>query len=48
MANQSILAAFERMWQHIIAALKNKADVDHSHTIDDIDGYVPGGGGSSV
>lgn len=31
MANQSILAAFERMWHHIVAALGNKSDVDHSH-----------------
>lgn len=26
MANTSILAAFERMWQHVVAALSNKAD----------------------
>ena len=32
MANQSILAAFERMWHHIVAALGNKSDVDHSHS----------------
>lgn len=31
MANTSILAAFERMWQHIVAALSNKSDKEHSH-----------------
>lgn len=31
MANQSIFAAFERMWQHIVAALGNKADISHVH-----------------
>ena len=27
----SILAAFERMWQHITHALSGKADIDHIH-----------------
>lgn len=31
MANTSILAAFERMWQHVVAALSTKSDVGHSH-----------------
>lgn len=31
MANTSILAAFERMWQHVVAALGNKSDSDHNH-----------------
>lgn len=31
MANTSIRAAFERMWQHITLALSNKADKDHTH-----------------
>lgn len=31
MSNPSILAAFERMWQYIIAHISNKADVDHNH-----------------
>lgn len=31
MANTSILAAFERMWQHIVNALSNKADKVHNH-----------------
>lgn len=31
MANQSILAAFERMWQHVVNALSNKADAEHNH-----------------
>lgn len=33
MANASILAAFERMWQHIISALSNKADKTEVPTI---------------
>ena len=32
MANQSILAAFERMRHHIVAALSKKSDKDHSHS----------------
>lgn len=32
MANTSILAAFERMWQHVVAALDNKSDSGHTHT----------------
>ena len=31
MANTSILAAFERMWQHVVAALGNKSDISHNH-----------------
>ena len=31
MANPSIYAAFERMWQHIVAALGNKSDISHTH-----------------
>ena len=31
MANTSILAAFERMWQHITSALSNKSDISHNH-----------------
>ena len=31
MANTSIYAAFERMWQHIIALVGGKADVIHNH-----------------
>ena len=31
MANTSILAAFERMWQHTVALLSNKSDTDHIH-----------------
>lgn len=29
--NSSILAAFERMWQHIVSALATKADTNHKH-----------------
>lgn len=32
MANSSISAAFERMWQHIVAALGNKSNIDHTHS----------------
>ena len=32
MANQSILAAFGRMFQHIAVALGKKSDTDHSHS----------------
>lgn len=31
MANTSIYAAFERMWQHIVAALGDKSNVNHTH-----------------
>ena len=31
MANTSILAAFERMWQHVVAAVGGKAEADHTH-----------------
>ena len=37
MANTSILAAFERMWQHVVAVVGNKADVTHTHDVEDID-----------
>lgn len=32
MANESILKAFERMWQHVVAGLGGKADTVHSHS----------------
>lgn len=31
MANSSIYAAFERMWQHVVAAVGGKADANHNH-----------------
>lgn len=31
MANTSILAAFERFWQHVVAKVGEKADLDHTH-----------------
>ena len=31
MSNTSILAAFERMWQHVVNALGNKSDEGHVH-----------------
>lgn len=31
MANTSIYAAFERLWQHVVAKLGDKANADHSH-----------------
>lgn len=36
MANQSIYAAFERMWYQIISALSGKSDVGHTHEINEI------------
>lgn len=33
MANTSILAAFERMWQHVTSALANKSDINHVHEL---------------
>ena len=40
MTNTSILAAFERMWQHVVAALGNKADIDHTHEFSGSSVYV--------
>ena len=31
MTNESIRAAFERMWQHIMVKLSGKADLSHNH-----------------
>lgn len=31
MANSSIYAAFERMWQHVVAKIGSKADLIHTH-----------------
>lgn len=31
MANSSLYAAFERMWQHVTSALSGKAEKDHTH-----------------
>lgn len=31
MANASIKAAFERMWQYVVNALNNKSDISHNH-----------------
>jgi hypothetical protein len=31
MANTSILAAFDRMWQHVVSALNKKSDISHNH-----------------
>jgi hypothetical protein len=36
MANASILAAFERMWQHVIAKVGEKADIEHTHTLESL------------
>jgi hypothetical protein len=38
MTNTSILAAFERMWQHITHALSGKANVVHTHDVSEIEG----------
>ena len=37
MANTSILAAFERMWQHVANALSAKSDTGHKHDISDVE-----------
>lgn len=31
MTNTSIVAAFERMWLHVVSAIRNKSDVSHTH-----------------
>lgn len=31
MTNTSILAAFERFWQHVVALVGTKSDVNHTH-----------------
>lgn len=31
MKNSSIYAAFERMWQHVVALVGSKANIDHAH-----------------
>lgn len=31
MANTSIYAAFERMWQHVVTRLSDKSDINHTH-----------------
>lgn len=36
MANTSILAAFERMWQNVVVLLSKKADNEHTHSIEGI------------
>lgn len=41
MANTSILSAFERMWQHVVAALGNKADIGHDHDATELTGILP-------
>ena len=33
MANQSILAAFERMWGHVLTALSGKADLQYTNDV---------------
>lgn len=37
MANASILAAFERMWQHVTVALNGKSDTEHRHEVSEVD-----------
>ena len=36
MANPSIYAAFERMWQHIVAVVGSKTEIGHSHEVTDV------------
>lgn len=42
MTNQSIKNAFERFWQHTVAKVGEKADIDHVHTAEDIGADVAG------
>ena len=37
MTNQSIKNAFDRFWQHVVAKIGDKADIDHSHSWNDLD-----------
>lgn len=50
MANSSIYSAFERMWQHILNALGNKADAVHTHNVvsTSADGFAPKRDGSTT
>ena len=36
MINISIVAAFDRMWQHIMSHLDNKSNINHTHSAQDI------------
>ena len=47
MANASIFAAFERLWQHILIALDGKSDTSHTHTPSDV-GADPAGSAASA
>lgn len=38
MANTSIYAAFEQFWRHVVAALRKKANLQHTHCVTDIYG----------
>lgn len=33
MANESIKAAFERFWEHVVSRIGEKADINHTHDI---------------
>ena len=43
MANPSIKAAFERLWQHIIVKLTHKPDIYYGTSLDDAPTDVPDG-----
>lgn len=47
MANASIFAAFERLWQHILLALDGKSDTSHTHTPSDV-GADPAGSAAAA
>lgn len=36
--NESIRTAFNKLWQHVLAALTNKSDVGHTHVFSDVIG----------
>lgn len=46
MANPSILAAFERMWQHVTSVVSQKSDINHNHDDDYLTKESPSATGS--
>lgn len=48
MANTSILAAFERMWQHVVAALANKSDTNHVHIASEVGADASGSAANAL
>lgn len=42
MANQSIKAAFERFWAHVVIALSDKVDLTSTQTVDGVKTFSNG------